>query len=254
VIAQRVLVTAGAAGIGKEIARAFAANGARVCVCDINAQALVSAAHDIPGLVTLVCDVSKRQDIERMVAAAADALEGLDVLVNNAGIAGPTSPVETADPDQWEAVMAVDVIGTFHVTRLAIPHLKKSAAGSIAIMSSLGGRFGYPNRSAYCTAKMGLIGFAKTLARELGQYNIRCNAIAPGAVGGERIERVLQGRADADHKTVEDERENAMSHQSLKRFVDPKDIASLVVFLTSDAGKSISGQVLPIDNDAQTSA
>ena len=253
-MAQRVLITAGASGIGKEIARTFAANGATVCVCDIDAKALDTAAKDIPGLVTIVCDVSKRQDIERMVAGAVEALGGLDVLVNNAGISGPTAPVEVADPDQWEAVMTVDVIGTFHVTRLSIPHLKESAAGSIVVMSSLGGRFGYPNRSAYCTAKMGLIGFAKTLSRELGQYNIRVNAIAPGAVGGDRIERVLQGRASAEHKTLEEEREAAMSVQSLKRFVDPKDIAALILFLTSDAGKSISGQVLPIDNDAQTSA
>ncbi|KZC40275.1 MULTISPECIES: SDR family oxidoreductase [Rhodanobacter] len=251
---QRVLVTAGASGIGKEIARAFVASGATVCVCDINVQALETAANDIPGLVTLVCDVSKRQDIERMVASAAEALGGLDVLVNNAGIAGPTAPVETADPDQWEAVMAVDVIGTFHVTRLAIPYLKQSPAGSIVCMSSLGGRYGYPNRSAYCVAKMGLIGFTKTLSRELGQYGIRCNAIAPGAVGGERMERVLQGRADADHTSLEEERQAMMSIQSIKRFVDPKDIASLIVFLASDAGKSISGQVIPIDNDAQTSA
>jgi NAD(P)-dependent dehydrogenase (short-subunit alcohol dehydrogenase family) len=253
-MAQRVLVTAGAAGIGKEIAKAFAANGATVCVCDINAKALDAAAKEIPGLKTIVCDVSKRQDIERMVAAAVEALGGLDVLVNNAGIAGPTAPVEDADPDQWEAVMTVDVIGTFHVTRLCIPHLKKSAAGSIVVMSSVGGRFGYPNRSAYCTAKMGLIGFAKTLSRELGRYDIRCNAIAPGAVGGDRIERVLQGRADAEHRTMEEEKEAAMRIQSLKRFVDPKDIAALILFLTSDSGKSISGQVLPIDNDAQTSA
>ena len=251
---QRVLITAGAAGIGKEIARAFAANGATVCVCDIDAKALDTVAKDIPGLKTIICDVSKRQDIERMVASAVEALGGLDVLVNNAGISGPTAPVEDADPDQWEAVMKVDVIGTFHVTRLSIPHLKKSAAGSIIVMSSLGGRFGYPNRSAYCTAKMGLIGFAKTLSRELGQHNIRCNAIAPGAVGGDRIERVLQGRASAEHKTLEEERAAAMGVQSLKRFVDPKDIAALILFLTSDAGKSISGQVLPIDNDAQTSA
>ncbi len=253
-MAQRVLVTAGASGIGKEIARAFVANGATVCVCDIDAKALDAAAQDIPGLKTIVCDVSKRQDIERMVARTVEALGGLDVLVNNAGIAGPTAPVEDADPDQWEAVMTVDVIGTFHVTRLCIPHLKKSAAGSIVVMSSIGGRFGYPNRSAYCTAKMGLIGFAKTLSRELGQYHIRCNAIAPGAVGGDRIERVLLGRADAEHKTLEEERDAAMSIQSLKRFVDPKDIAALILFLTSDSGKSISGQVLPIDNDAQTSA
>ena len=98
--------------------------------------------------------------------------------------------------------MTVDVIGTFHVTRHSIPHIKKSAAGSIVVMSSVGGRFGYPNRSAYCTAKMGLIGFAKTLSRELGQYSIRVNAIAPGAVGGDRIERVLQGRASAELKTL----------------------------------------------------
>jgi NAD(P)-dependent dehydrogenase (short-subunit alcohol dehydrogenase family) len=189
-----------------------------------------------------------------MVAASVEALGGLDVLVNNAGIAGPTAPVEEADPEQWEAVMIVDVIGTFHVTRLSIPHLKRSAAGSIVVMSSVGGRFGYPNRSAYCTAKMGLIGFAKTLSRELGAYNIRVNAIAPGAVGGDRIERVLQARADAQHTTLEEEREAAMSVQSLKRFVDPEDIAALILFLTPNAGKSISGQVLPIDNDAQTSA
>jgi NAD(P)-dependent dehydrogenase (short-subunit alcohol dehydrogenase family) len=152
-MAQRVLVTAGASGIGKEIARAYAAIGAKVCVCDINAKALDAAAKEIPGLKTVVCDVSKRDDIERIVPTSVEALGGLDVLVNNAGIAEPTSPVEDADPDQWEAVMTVDVIGTFHVTRLSIPHLKKSAAGSIVVMSSLGGRFGYPNRSAYCTAK-----------------------------------------------------------------------------------------------------
>src|SRR5271168_1554743 len=122
---QRVLVTAGASGIGKEVARAYAAIGAKVCVCDINAKALDEAAKDIPGLKTVVCDVSKRDDIERMVAASAEALGGLDVLVNNAGISGQTASVEDSDPDQWEAVMTVDVIGTFHVTRHSIPHLKK---------------------------------------------------------------------------------------------------------------------------------
>jgi NAD(P)-dependent dehydrogenase (short-subunit alcohol dehydrogenase family) len=253
-MSQKVLITAAASGIGLEMARAFSAAGAKVFITDINPAALEAARKELPTVMTRVCDNSKRTDIEAMVPEAVEALGGLDVLVNNAGIAGPTAPVETADPVQWEAVMTVDVIGTFHVTRLAIPHLKKSAAGSIVVMSSLGGRFGYPNRSAYCTAKMGLIGFAKTLSRELGQYNIRCNAIAPGAVGGDRMERVLRGRAEAEHKTTDEERDDAMSIQSLKRFVDPKDIAALVVFLTSDPGKSISGQVLPIDNDAQTSA
>ncbi len=253
-MSQRVLITAGGSGIGKEVAKAFASSGARVCVCDMDPRALETAASEIPGLHTVVCDLSKRADIERMVGAAVEALGGLDVLVNNAGIAGPTAPVENADPDQWEEVITVNVLGTFRVTRLAIPHLKKSPAGSIVVMSSLGGRFGYPNRSAYSTSKMGLIGFAKTLSRELGADGIRVNAIAPGAVAGERIERVLQGRADAEHKTLEEVRTDAMRIQSLKRFVDPREIAALILFITSEAGKSISGQVLAIDNDAQTAS
>jgi NAD(P)-dependent dehydrogenase (short-subunit alcohol dehydrogenase family) len=253
-MSQKVLITAAASGIGLEIARAFLAANAKVFITDINAGALETAAKELPGVMKGVCDNSKRADIEAMIPTAVGALGGLDVLVNNAGIAGPTASVETADPEKWEEVIAVDVVGTFHVTRLAIPHLRKSSAGSIIIMSSLGGRFGYPNRSAYCTAKMGLIGFAKTLSRELGSANIRVNAIAPGAVGGERIEKVLKGRSEANHKTVEQEMAAAMSVQSLKRFVDPKDIASLIFFLASDAGKSISGQVLPIDNDSQSTA
>jgi NAD(P)-dependent dehydrogenase (short-subunit alcohol dehydrogenase family) len=247
---QRVLVTAGASGIGREIARAFIANGAAVFVCDIDAKGLDALKGELPGVMTDVCDISKRGDIEKMVPAAAAELGGIDVLVNNAGISGPTQPVEEFDPDKWEDVLQVNLTGTFNVTRLAIPHLKKSPAGSIIIMSSLGGRYGYPNRAAYCVTKAGLIGFAKTLAIELGPFNIRANAIAPGAVEGARIHRVIQARADAAHKSFEEAEKEAMAIQSLKRFVDPKDIAALAVFLASDAGKSISGQVLPIDNDS----
>jgi NAD(P)-dependent dehydrogenase (short-subunit alcohol dehydrogenase family) len=247
---QKVLITAAASGIGLEIARAFSAAGAAVFITDINEQTIDAAKTEIPGLFATLCNNGKRSDIERMVPAAVAALGGLDVLVNNAGIAGPTAPVAEMDPDKWEEVMMVDLVGTFNVTRLAIPHLKKSSAGSIITMSSLGGRFGYPNRSPYNVAKAGLIGFAKTLAIELGDDNIRSNAIAPGAVGGQRIENVLAGRAKAEGKSVEEERASMLSIQSIKQFVDPKDIASLCVFLASDAGKSISGQVIPIDNGA----
>ena len=248
---QRVLVTAGAAGIGREIARAFAANGAKVFVCDIDVKMLEALAQEIKGLVTNVCDVSKRADIERMMAAAVSALGGLDVLVNNAGISGPTAPVEQMDPDQWEKVMQVDLTGTFNVTRLAIPHLKKSEAGVIINMSSVAGRFGYANRSPYCTAKWGIIGFTKTLSIELGEYGIRANAILPGAVDGPRIQKVFEGRAKVSGQSVDAIKQEAMAVQSLKRLVDPKDIAALAVFLASYAAKSISGQMLPIDNDMQ---
>ena len=248
---QRVLVTAGASGIGQEIVRAFAAQGAKVFVCDIDGAGLDSLAKEIPGLATKVCDMSKRADIEAMFAFGVNALGGLDVLINNVGISGPTAPVEEMDPDKWEQVIQINLNGTFNVTRLAIPHLKKSSAGVIIIMSSVAGRFGYPNRSPYSTTKWGLIGFTKTLSRELGEFNIRANAILPGAVEGPRIDRVLEGRAKLSGKPVDEERKSALAIQSMQRFVDPKDIAALAVFLASDAGKSISGQMLPIDNDAQ---
>ena len=248
---RRVLITAGAAGIGREIARAFAADDADVFVCDIDAEGLHRLAQEIPTVRTTVCDVADRQSIERMVAAGVDALGGLDVLVNNAGISGPTAPVEEVDPDEWDRVMRVDLTGTFNVTRLAIPHLKKSRAGVTINMSSVAGRFGYANRSPYCTAKWGLIGFTKTLSIELGGHGIRANAILPGAVDGPRIQRVFEGRAEVSGRPVEEIKEEAVAVQSLKRLVDPRDIAALAVFLASDAAKSISGQMLPIDNDMQ---
>jgi len=250
-MAQRVLVTAGASGIGREIARAFAASGAAVFVCDIDADALHAFAKELPGSTTQVCDMSKRADIERMVPFAAEALGGIDVLVNNAGIAGPTAPVEELDPDEWDEVIRVNLNGTFYATRLAIPHLKKSSAGVIIIMSSAAGRFGYPNRSPYSASKWGLIGFTKTLSIELGAYGIRANAILPGPVDGPRSERVFEVRAKVSGRSIEEVKEAAMSIQSIKTLVDPRDIAALAVFLASDSGKSISGQVLPIDGDLQ---
>jgi NAD(P)-dependent dehydrogenase (short-subunit alcohol dehydrogenase family) len=248
---RRVLITAGASGIGHEIARAFAAEGAQVFVCDLDKQGLSALSQEIPGVQTAVCDMSRRGDIERMVPAAVAALGGLDVLVNNAGIAGPTAPVEETDPEAWDHVVQINLNGTFDTTRLAIPHLKKSSAGVILIMSSVAGRFGFPNRCAYAATKWGLIGFTKTLARELGPFGIRANAIAPGAVEGPRIERVFEGRAILSGRTPEEEKRAHLKLQSLPRLVDPRDIAALAVFLASDAAKAVSGQVLPIDNDSQ---
>jgi NAD(P)-dependent dehydrogenase (short-subunit alcohol dehydrogenase family) len=249
--AQKVLITAGASGIGLAIARAFTAIGATVFVCDIDAEALATAARDDRGILTGLCDISKRADIERMVPQAAAALGGIDVLVNNAGVSGPTASVETMDPDAWDFVVQVNLTGTFNVTRLAIPYLKQSGSGVIITMSSVAGRFGYPNRSPYCTTKWGLVGFTKTLSMELGGFGIRANAILPGAVEGPRLQKVFAGRASMSGKPVEEEKQEAMRTQSLKHMVDPNDVAALAVFLASDAAKSISGQIMPIDNDMQ---
>ncbi|MBS0445871.1 MAG: SDR family oxidoreductase [Proteobacteria bacterium] len=251
---RRVLITAGAGGIGRAIATAFAATGARVHVCDIDAGALDALRADVPGITGSVCDVADRTAVQRMVDEAIGALGGLDVLVNNAGISGPTAAVADLDPDAWEAVLRINLTGTFTVTQAAIPHLKRSPAATIVVMSSLAGRFGYPNRSPYATTKWGLIGFTKTLSRELGEFGIRVNAILPGAVDGPRLQRVFEGRAAATGRSLEEEQAAALDNQSIKRFVDPADIAALAVFLASDAGRSISGQMFPIDGDSQSAS
>jgi NAD(P)-dependent dehydrogenase (short-subunit alcohol dehydrogenase family) len=244
-----VLITAGASGIGLEFARAFKAAGATVFVCDIDEAALASAAKE--GLITARCDMSKRAEIETMVPAAVEALGGLDVLINNAGVAGLTLPVEQYPPDDWDKVVAINLTGMFDVSRLAIPFLKQSKAGVIINMTSIAGRHGFPNRSPYAATKWGVIGLTKTLAMELGEWGIRANAIAPGAVAGERIMRVFQGRAQISGRSLEEVKADSFATQSIKAMVDPKDIAALAVFLASPAAKAISGQVIPIDNDRQ---
>ncbi|GAN81580.1 SDR family oxidoreductase [Acidocella aminolytica] len=248
---RKVLVTAGASGIGKEIAAAFISAGDTVYVCDIDEKALAAATNELPGLKTGRYDVGDRAQVVAMVEEATSQLGGLDILVNNAGIGGPTAPVVELAPDQWEAVLKIDLTGTFLVTKAAIPHLIKAGKGVIINMSSAGGRFGYPSRSPYATAKWGIIGFTKTLSMELGEHDIRVNAIAPGAVDGDRIQRVFQGRAEATGQSLDEVKRISMANQSIKRLVDPADIAALAVFLASDAAKSISGQVLPIDGDYQ---
>jgi NAD(P)-dependent dehydrogenase (short-subunit alcohol dehydrogenase family) len=247
----RVLITAGAAGIGLAVARAFHASGARVYICDIDVTALAHAAAEMPALLTHPCDIGNRADVAAMVADAVERLGGLDVLVNNAGIGGPTKALHELDPADWDAVLRVNLTGTFEVSRHVIPHFIRAKRGCVINMSSAAGRFGYARRSPYSATKWALIGLTKTMSIELGEHNIRVNAIAPGAVAGERAERVFQGRAQASGRSIEEEKRHGLANQSLKALVDPADIGALAVFLASDAAKSISGQIIPIDGDMQ---
>jgi len=250
---RNVLITAGASGIGLAIARAFLDAGDRIAVLDVDAAGLEALRRDHPGVATQTCDLADRAQIEQSVPQCVAALGGLDVLVNNAGIAGPTSTVENYDPAEWDRVMQVNLGATFNVTRLAIPHLRKSAAGCIINMSSAAGRLGYPQRSAYATTKWGVIGFTKTLSMELGADGIRANAILPGPVAGPRMDRVLQGRAANSGRTIEQERVSALANQSLKCFTEAGEVAALALFLASDAAKTISGQAISIDGDMHRS-
>lgn len=250
-MSQRVLVTAGAGGIGLAIAQAFAANGDRVHIADISPEAVETALAENPGFSASVGDVSKADDVDAMIADVRSTLGGLDVLVSNAGIAGPTAPVEDYDPDAWAAVVNVNLNGSFEVARKAVPLLKENDHGSIIVMSSLAGRFGYPNRIGYSTTKWGLVGFTKTLSLELGPHGITVNSIHPGGVTGPRLDRVFEGRAEVSGRSVEEEREAAMQNQAIKSFTDPADIAALALFLASPAARTISGQQLSIDGDSK---
>jgi NAD(P)-dependent dehydrogenase (short-subunit alcohol dehydrogenase family) len=249
--ARRVVVTAGGGGIGLIIAKAFVAAGDRVHVCDVNAEAVERVTRDNPAITGTVCNIADRAAVERFVEEAVDELGGIDVLVNNAGIAGPTTSVENLDPDEWDSVMAVNLTGPFNVTRLAIPHLKKSGNGVIIMMSSVGGRFGYANRSTYATTKRALIALAETLALELGDHGVRVNTIAPGAVSGPRMDGVLQARAAATGRDLNDVLTDALGIQAIKRFADPQDIAELALFLAGEHATTITGQTFAIDGGAK---
>ena len=183
----RVLLTAGASGIGLATARAFAREGARVHVCDVDREALNALTTTDPTLTRSVCDVADRTAVARLFDEALRTLGGLDVLVNNAGIAGPTAACEAIDPPDWERTLAVNITGQFNCAQLAIPHLRKSKNPSITNLSSAAGRFGFPLRTPYAASKWAVIGFTKSLSIELGSDGIRVNAICPGSVAGRRI-------------------------------------------------------------------
>lgn len=245
----RVLVSAGAGGIGLEIARAFVREGARVHVCDVDDSALGVLGRADPSMTWSRCDVSDRGQVERFFADGLARLGGLDCLVNNAGIAGPTGKVDEIDPAQWDRCIAIDLTGQFNCARLAVPHLRKSANASIVNVSSLAGRHGFPLRTPYSAAKWGVIGLTRSLAIELGPDRIRVNALLPGIVAGERQKRVLQAKATARGVSFEEMEEFAFSFTSLKEYVTPQQLADLVVFVASPRGRTISGQSLSVCGD-----
>jgi NAD(P)-dependent dehydrogenase (short-subunit alcohol dehydrogenase family) len=252
-MSQRALITAGAGGIGLAMAKAFAASGARVHIADIDANAVGEAKRQHEAISGTVGDISKPEQLDILFAEVVERLGGLDVLVNNAGISGPTAPIDEYPIDGWTSVIGVNLTGTFLVTQRAIPLLKASSAASIIVMSSLAGRFGYPNRVAYSTTKWGLVGFTKTLSMELGPLGITANSIHPGAVDGPRIQSVFEGRAKVSGRTVDEEVQRAMENQSVKKFIDPDDIAALALFLAGPHARTISGQMFPIDGDSKSS-
>ena len=244
----RVLVTAGAAGIGLAIARTFRDHGARVHVCDVDDKALAALDKDIH---KTRADVSSLADVERLFAEVQKSLGGLDVLVNNAGIAGPTGKVEDLRVEDWDRCIAIDLNGMFYCTRKAMPMIKAAGGGSIVNLSSAAGRHGFPQRSPYCAAKWGVVGFTKSLAVEAGPDKVRVNCIQPGIVEGERIERVIAAKAKALGVSHEAFRETFLETTSLRSTVTAQDIANMALFVSTQPGCRITGQALAVDADVR---
>jgi NAD(P)-dependent dehydrogenase (short-subunit alcohol dehydrogenase family) len=242
----RVAVSAGAGGIGRAMADSFATCGARVFVCDVDDDALAGCPH--PGMKA---DVGEVAQAEAFVDAAVTMLGGLDVLVNNAGIAGPTARVEDIATEDLQRTLRIDVESMFHCTRRAVPALRAAGGGSIINISSAAGRFGYALRSPYATAKWGVVGFTKSIAIELGPDRIRANAILPGLVAGERIRRVIEAKAQARGVSFAEQEREYLSHSSLRSYVTQHDIANMALYLASPFGATISGQAIAVDADLQ---
>jgi NAD(P)-dependent dehydrogenase (short-subunit alcohol dehydrogenase family) len=247
----RVLVTAGAGGIGREVARAFIGEGAKVHICDVDQKALRALVKSDRKITQSKADVADRKDVERLFREAIKALGGLDVLVNNAGIAGPTDRVEEIAPAEWDRCLAVNITGQFKCVRLAVPYLRKSKNPSIVNLSSAAGRLGFPMRTPYSASKWAVVGFTKSLAMELGPDGIRVNAILPGIVEGDRIRRVFEAKAKARGISFGQVRDEALSLVSMRTTVTPRQLADAILFICSPRGRTISGQAISICGDTQ---
>ena len=248
----RAIVTAGGAGIGRTIAETLDSHGATVHVCDVSDDALGTLGRERPEIFSKQVDVSDSMQVDQYFSDAVAALGGLDLLVNNAGIAGPTARVDEIDPSEWDRTVAVNLSGQFYCARSAVRHLRKSGSAAIINMASVAGRLGYAFRTPYAATKWGIIGLTQSLAKELGPEGIRVNAILPGIVEGQRMDGVIEARASAIGKSFEETRAMYLETISLRRMVSSQDVADMVLFLCSPAGRNISGQSLSVCGNVET--
>jgi len=241
---KRVLITAGANGIGLVMARAFAADGYRVWVTDVD-QAQLAALP--PGIRGTLADAAHEPAMAALFAEIAAEWGGLDVLCANAGIKGPTAAIEDMPLEAWHQCLGVNLDGAMLAAKYAARLMKPAGAGVMIFTSSTSGLYGTPFRAPYVAAKWGVIGLMKTVAMELGPHGIRANAICPGSVNGPRIDRVIEAEAEAKGMTPDAVRQGYASGTAMKRLTDAEDVADMAVFLASPRARMISGQALAVD-------
>ena len=248
----RVVISAGASGIGRPVADMLIGHGAKVHVCDVSDAFLADFKKAHPGHGATRADVSREADVDKFFAEAKETLGGLDALINNAGIAGPTGGVDEITPEDWRRCIDIDLTGQFLCARLAVPMLRQAKGGAIVNMSSAAGKHGYAYRTPYSAAKFGIIGFTQSLAKELGPSNIRVNAVLPGIVEGPRMFKVIEDRVKQVGVSYQQMEKEYLSRVSLRRMVTPHDVAAMVLFLLSPMGENISGQSLSVDGNVET--
>ncbi len=245
------IVTGGGRGIGRAIALRFAAEGAAVVLAATGRDALEETAAEIRGAggraLTSVTDVADEAAVTRLIASTLAGFGRLDVLVNNAGIAGPTAPIVELDRADWDRTLAINVTGAFLCSKHAVPHMIARGSGRVINITSIAGLIGYALRSPYAVSKWGMIALTRSLAIEVGEHGITVNAIAPGAVRGERVEAVIRNRAAALGRAQDEiEREFYVEPTALKRMIDPEEIAATALYLASDEARSITGETIGV--------
>jgi len=250
---RTVLVTGGASGIGRTIAQTFLDEGAAVFVFDASEAHVEAFLAEHPGAGAAVCDIGIPEDVEQAIARFRERHDRLDVLVNNAGIAGPVGPVEELDVDGFRRCIDVNLNGMFYVTRLAAPLLKQSR-GIIVNIASNAGLSGCPGRSPYAASKWAMIGLTRTWAVELGPLGVRVNAVCTASVEGPRIDAVIENDARQRGVSPEEIRKVYLNQSSMRTFVGADDVAAMVTFLASDEAGKVSGQAIAVDGHTETLA
>ncbi len=240
----RVLITAGASGVGRAMAESFARDGWQVWIADVDDAALAAVPADWH---RTQLDVTDEGAVSKLFSEIYDVWGGLDALCANAGIAGPTAAVEDVNLQDWQACVAVNLEGAFLAAKYAAPMMKAAGLGAIVVTSSTAGQYGYPYRAPYAAAKWAVIGLTKTLAMELGPHGVRANVICPGAVEGPRMEGVLEREAAAKGMTRDAVYDGYASGTAMGSFVEGRDVAEMAVFLCSDKARLVSGQVIAVD-------
>ena len=249
----RVLVTAGASGIGAAIASAFAETGAKIHICDIDEAALANVQKSFPCCQATQADVANEKQVAAMFEIQRKKFGGLDVLINCAGIAGPTAGVEDISEEDWNRAIDVNLNGQYRCLHHAVPMLRESKFANIVCISSVAGRMGVQWRTPYVATKWAIVGIVKALAIELGPSDIRVNAVLPGIVEGPRMDGVIRARAELECVDEATMRELYLKKISLRRMVTADDVALMCLFLCSPAGRNITGQAISVDGNVEAS-